>query len=117
MDHKEMDVWKESISFVTDIYSFTKDFPKDEIYGLTSQIRRSAISIPSNIAEGLSRKSDVETIQFLYITIGSISELETQLIISEKIGLTSDVSEYIEKLSHIKKLTLGLVRFLKSKKK
>jgi len=78
--HRDLDVWKNRIELVKKIYILTKDFPKEEIYTLTSQIRRSAISIPSNIAEGAARNSKKEFIQFLYIALGSAAELETQLI-------------------------------------
>ena len=81
MTHKDLDVWKLSVEFVTEIYEMTKFFPKDEIYGLTSQIRRPAVSVPSNIAEGAGRKSKIEFRRFLYIALGSAAELETQLII------------------------------------
>jgi four helix bundle protein len=78
--HRDLDVWKNGIELVKKIYILTKDFPKEEIYTLTSQIRRSAISIPSNIAEGAARNSKKEFIQFLYIALGSAAELEAQLI-------------------------------------
>jgi four helix bundle protein len=78
--HGDLDVWKNGIELVKKIYILTKDFPKEEIYTLTSQIRRLAISIPSNIAEGAARNSKKEFIQFLYIALGSAAELETQLI-------------------------------------
>jgi four helix bundle protein len=71
---------------VTDIYKITTSFPKEEIYGLTSQIRRSAVSIPSNIAEGAGRNSKKEFKQFIHIALGSLSELETQLLIAHNIG-------------------------------
>jgi four helix bundle protein len=80
--HKDLKVWQESIRLVTTIYDKTKSFPKDEIFSLTSQIRRCAISIPSNIAEGAARESNKEFIRFLYIAQGSISELDTQLLIA-----------------------------------
>ena len=83
--HKDLDVWKKSVSLVTSIYEVTKTFPKDDIYGLTNQIRRSAVSIPSNIAEGSARKGEKEFIQFLYISLGSMAELETQLIIANNL--------------------------------
>jgi four helix bundle protein len=73
--HKDLDVWKKSMDLVTDIYRVTKDFPKEEIYGLTNQMRRCVVSIPSNIAEGGGRNSKREFIQFLYISLGSVSEL------------------------------------------
>ena len=74
--HRNLDVWKKSIDFVTIIYKATESFPKSEIYGLTSQIRRSAVSIPSNIVEGATRKSKIEFKQFLYIALSSSAELE-----------------------------------------
>ena len=76
-----MEVWKLSIDLVEKVYIITNDYPSNEKFGLVSQIRRAAISIPSNIAEGSARKSDKEFIQFLYIALGSLSELETQFII------------------------------------
>jgi four helix bundle protein len=77
MDHKDLDVWKRSMDLVVKVYQITKLFPDTEKYGLTSQMRRAAVSIPSNITEGAARKGDKEFIQFLYISIGSLSELET----------------------------------------
>ena len=76
--HKDLDVWNDAMELVTNIYKLTKSFPKDELYGLTSQMRRSAVSVPSNIAEGAARKNKAEFIQFLHIALGSSSELETQ---------------------------------------
>ena len=90
MTHKDLDVWKLSIDLVKDVYNITKTFPQSEIYGLTSQIRRCAVSIPSNIAEGSARSSNKEFIQFLYIALGSCAELETQLIISKEINVVSN---------------------------
>jgi len=80
--HKDLDVWKNSIDLVTDIYNISRKFPQEELFGICSQIRRSSISIPSNIAEGAAQQSSKEFIHFLYIGLGSLSELETQLIIS-----------------------------------
>ena len=111
--HKDLIVWKKSIDFVTDIYKETNAFPKMEQYGLVSQLRRAAVSIPSNIAEGASRKSKKEFIQFLHIARASSSELETQLIISTKIGyLSSDNLDLEEKLSIISKMLTGLINNL-----
>lgn len=75
--HKDLQVWQEAMVLVTEIYRLSENFPESEKFGLTSQIRRSAISIPSNIAEGFAQKGNKELIQFLYISIGSLSELET----------------------------------------
>ncbi|WP_293296509.1 four helix bundle protein [Allomuricauda sp.] len=82
MEYIELDVWKESRELVKLVYDLTKVFPKEEIYGLTNQIRRCSCSIPSNIAEGCGRKTPNDTIRFLYIARGSLYELETQLFLS-----------------------------------
>ena len=76
--HKDLDAWKGAMDLVETIYKFTLSFPSDEIFGLTSQIKRAAVSIPSNRAEGAGRKSDKEFIQFLHIALGTLSEVETQ---------------------------------------
>jgi len=88
--HKNLDVWKKSIEMVTKIYSLTRSFPKEELYGLTNQMRRAAVSVPSNIAEGAGRNTSKELLQFLYYGTGSLSELETQLIISYNLGYLND---------------------------
>jgi len=115
-NHKNLDAWKLSINFVTEIYKITHSFPKEELYGLTNQIRRCAVSIPSNIAEGSARQSDKELVQFLYISLGSLSELETQLIIAQNLNYVLDLVEPLERLNNIKRTILGLVKYLKSKK-
>ena len=83
---KELKIWKAAIRLTKEIYKITRDFPKEEIYGLTSQIRRSAVSVPSNIAEGCGRNTDKQLVNFLNISMGSLCELETQLIISKELG-------------------------------
>ena len=110
--HKDLDVWKKPIDFVTSIYKITDHFPKSEIYGLTSQIRRSAVSIPSNIAEGAARKSKTELKQFLYIALSSASELETQLIIAKNLSyIKENESELLlEELYAISRMTQGLIK-------
>ena len=114
-DHRNLDVWKLAIDLVSEVYELTKSFPKEENYGLTSQIKRSAISIPSNIAEGSARQSDKELIQFLYIALGSLSELETQFIIAQKLSYIENIESLSEKFDSIKKLTMGLIKYLKRK--
>lgn len=84
--YKELKVWQESIELVSQIYSITKFFPKEEIYGITSQLNRASVSIPANIAEGAGRNSNKEFVQFLSIAMGSCAEVETLLIIAEKQG-------------------------------
>ena len=115
--HKDLDVWKKSVSLVTLIYENTKSFPKDELYGLTNQIRRSAVSIPSNIAEGSARKGNKEFAQFLYIGLGSLSELETQLIIATNLKyISSEKSEIImNDLNDIRRMLVGLIKYVKTR--
>jgi len=88
--HKDLIVWQKSINFVTRIYEETKSFPKEEIYGLVSQLRRAAVSIPSNIAEGAARNTDKEYARFLFIARASASEIETQLIIAENLNFNTN---------------------------
>lgn len=115
MYHKDLEAWKESINFVTKVYNVTNKFPKSEMFGLTNQIRRSVVSIPSNIAEGCARYSDKETARFLDIALGSVAELETQLIISKNLGYLSTIDELFNELKRINALTLGLKKHLNNK--
>jgi len=112
--HKKLNVWKKSIEFVTKIYKVTESFPDSEKFGLISQIRRSAVSIPSNISEGAARSSKKEFIQFLSIAQGSTSELETQLIISNNLGfLKTENIHLLNELDEISRMIIGLIRTLK----
>jgi len=113
--HKDLNVWNAAMELVTNIYKLTKSFPKEELYGLTSQIRRSAVSVPSNIAEGAARKNKTEFIQFLYIALGSLSELETQLIISKNLNYSETISSLLSKVTDIRKMTFGLIKSIKNK--
>ena len=88
--HKDLEVWKNSIKLITRIYSTTRNFPKEELYGLTNQMRRCAVSIASNIAEGAARNSTKEFIHFLHIARGSMAELETQLIVSHNLSFITE---------------------------
>ncbi|MEI7597546.1 MAG: four helix bundle protein [Bacteroidota bacterium] len=117
MNHKELDVWKNAVDLSVDIYKIISTFPNDEKYGLSSQIKRSAISIASNIAEGCGRKSDKELINFLHISMGSLAELETQIIIAERIELISNLNKIHldEKIEITGKLIMGFIRYLKNK--
>lgn len=112
--HKDLDVWKLGIDLVERTYSLTKSFPKEEIYGLTSQIRRSAVSISSNIAEGAARNSKKEFLQFLYISLGSLSELETQLIIAQRLGYLTG-SELFELIEVIRRKLVNFIKHIKQK--
>lgn len=115
--HKDLDVWKLSIDFVTEIYAKTKSYPKEEHFGITNQIRRAAVSVPSNIAEGAGRRSDKEFLQFLYIALGSVQEIDTQLLISLNLNYLTK-SEYeilLIKLDQISKMLFGLIKSIKQK--
>jgi four helix bundle protein len=115
--HKDLTVWQESRKLVKEIYSLTSKFPKDEIYSLTAQIKRATISIPSNIAEGAARNSNKEYVHFLYISLGSVAELDTQLIIAKDLSFIDekDFSEISEKLDKIGKMLSGLIKYRQSK--
>ena len=114
MDYKDLDTWKKSIVLVKEIYRLTDSFPNSEKFGLTSQIRRSAVSIPSNVAEGSARSSDKEFIQFLHYSLGSSAELETQIIIAIDLKLITN-DNILNKIVEVKKLISGLIKYLKSK--
>ena len=86
--HKRLDVWQESMTLATGIYKLTESFPRSEIYGLASQMRRAAVSVPSNIAEGAARRSSKEFSQFLNVAGGSLSELDTQVEIAANLDIS-----------------------------
>ena len=111
---QDLRIWQKGIEVVKDIYILTKKFPKEELYGLTSQMRRSAVSIPSNIAEGFRRYHNKEYKQFLYITMGSCAELETQIVISHDLNYLNDTDkiEIIEKLKYICRMINQLIKKL-----
>ncbi len=88
VSYREQMIWKRSVELAVKCYELTQNFPQSELYGLTSQIRRSAVSVASNIAEGYGRKTKSEYIQFLHISLGSLRELDTQLIIAHRVRLT-----------------------------
>ena len=112
--HKDLNAWKNSIELVTEIYKITKLFPKEEQFGLINQMKRSAVSVPSNIAEGAGRNHNKEFIQFLFIAQGSLSELETQLIISMNLAFIdeSTYKKLNEKMIEIRSQLSGLIKFL-----
>lgn len=115
--HEKLEVWKRAIDFVVLVYEMTKDFPSEERFGLTSQIRRAAVSIPANIAEGAARKTNKEFLQFLFITQVSSSELETEILIAKKVGYLDETS-YIslkEEVGNISRMMIGLSNHLKRK--
>ena len=97
-----------------EIYRLTANFPKEETYGLVSQIRRAAVSIPSNIAEGAARNSSKEFIQSLYVSLGSLAELETQLLLSRELGFVKS-DEVGGSIEPIRRMLLGLIKHLRGK--
>ena len=113
--HRKLDVWKKSMDFVKHVYQATETFPKSEIYGLSSQMRRAAVSIPSNLAEGAARKGKKEFSQYLYIAQGSISEIDTQIELSFILNfLEKNLYNYLmDELNTISKMLFGLLRSLK----
>ena len=113
--HIDLDVWKLSMDLVENIYKLSAQFPKEEMYGLTSQIRRAAVSVPSNIAEGASRQGNKEFIQFLYISLGSLSEVETQLMLSERLQFVENIQPVLNNTITIKKMLNGLITHMKGR--
>jgi len=111
--YENLDVWRESMALVTKIYNLLQSFPNDERFALSDQIRRSAVSIPSNIAEGSTRNSRKEFIQFLYIALGSVCELETQLMIARNVGYIKELTSILDHTTRIKKMLNGLISSLK----
>src|SRR5690242_19387804 len=97
--HHDLQVWQEGMALAKDIYAATASFPKEEIYGLTSQMRRAAVSLPSNIAEGAARGTKKEFLQFLIIARGSLMELETQILLSKELGFLNNHTGLLEKVN------------------
>ena len=115
-DYKELQVWQKAMDLVVEIYKISKLLPKEEVYGISDQLRRSAVSIPSNIAEGQSRNSAKEFIQFLSIARGSLAELETQLLICTKVNILSEdnIAEAQNITTEVGKMIKGLMNKLNS---
>ncbi|WP_278555103.1 four helix bundle protein [Elizabethkingia bruuniana] len=113
--HKDLKVWQESMDLITDIYELVQNFPAEEKYNLTSQIKRSAVSIPSNIAEGAGRKYNLEFIQLLNIASGSLSELETQLEIAVRLKFITENEELFKKIIFIRIMITNLKKSLVNK--
>ena len=117
--YRDLIVWQKSMSLVTDIYRLSRSFPKDEVYGLTSQMRSCAISIPSNIAEGNGRAPTNDYIRFLRMAVGSLYELQTQLEISRNLEYISktDFDTSYESSREIERMLSSLLRKLNDKKR
>ena len=116
-NYKELKVWEKSYQLCLEIYRTSEKFPKHEIYGLTSQIRRAASSIPSNIAEGYGRKTTPEYLRSLYIAYGSVCELETQILLSGDLGYLNEksLSKLQEELGEVERMLKALIKSLKNK--
>ena len=112
--HHNLEAWQQALKLVKTIYSATSTFPKSELYGLTSQMRRAAVSIPSNIAEGSARNTTPEFLRFLYIARGSLAELETQLLIARDLGYLKDAEAPKNELYQVTALLDGLIKSLKN---
>ncbi|MHA6247328.1 four helix bundle protein [Pontibacter sp. CAU 1760] len=114
-DYKGLDVWKKSRELASQVYSITKLFPKEEIFGLTSQMRRAAVSVASNIAEGCGRQHAKDAIQFFYIGRGSLYELETQLYIATDLNYlnAATLAEALELIISCKQMLNGLIKYFR----
>lgn len=110
--HKDLTVYRKSVDLVVSIYKQTANFPPEEKFGLTSQLRRSAVSVPSNIAEGAARQGKKEFNRFLYISLGSLAEVETQLEISHRLALLQQNPELQDEIIHIRRMLLKLIKSL-----
>jgi len=114
---KELKVWQKSYQLCLELYEITKDFPNEEKYGLSSQLRRAAISIPSNIAEGYGRKTIPDYVRCLYIAYGSTCELETQTLLSGDLNYLKEVdqSTLLEKIKEVERMLMALIKSLENK--
>ena len=112
--YQDLDVWKKAMDLVTEVYTLTQAFPREEMYGLTSQVRRAVVSIPANIAEGWGRKSRKEYIQFLRIARGSLLELETLLLIANNLDYLSkeEIEPTLGRVEEISRMLSGLMSSL-----
>jgi len=116
--HKNLEAWKKAIALTTKIYKLTGKLPETEKFGLISQMRRAAVSVASNIAEGAARNTKKEFIQFLFNAQGSLSEVDTQIIICKELGYVSDNScdSINQEMEEESKLIAGLIKYLRKEK-
>jgi four helix bundle protein len=115
--HKKLEAWKRSFNLVKEIYQLTNEFPREEKFGIISQMRRCAVSIPSNIAEGAARNTNKEFLNFLHISLGSLSELDTLISLSKELNFISEEQELelLDKINIIGKLIFGLIKSIRIK--
>ena len=116
-NYKELKVWQKSYQLCLEVYRITKGFPREERYGLTSQTRRAAVSVPSNIAEGYGRKTTPEYIRSLYLAYGSNCELETQILLSGDLGYmkAKEMEKLQEDIGEVERMLKALIKSLKEK--
>jgi four helix bundle protein len=116
-NYQELNIWKRSVEMAIEIYNTSKNFPKEDLYGLTSQMRRASVSIPSNIAEGFNRYHNKEFRQFLYVNLGSCAEVETQLFIAQRLNYVDQekASKLIKELGEIGKMINSLIKKINGK--
>lgn len=112
-NHRSLNAWQQAMELVADVYSATSPFPSHEQFGLTSQLRRAAVSVPANIAEGFARKSSKELLQFLSISAGSLSELDTLLDIATRLGYLKESNNLSSKVDEVSGLVMGLAASIK----
>lgn len=113
--HKDLEVWKDSMDLVEEVYIVTKRYPKEEVYSLVSQMRRASISVPSNISEGAARHSQREFLQFIYVGLGSLTELETQILLSKRLGFIGEDRHICDSVEKVRAKLLGLIKAVKAK--
>jgi four helix bundle protein len=113
MDHKDLEAWKQAMLLVEQVYKASARFPVQEVYGLTSQMRRAAVSVPSNLSEGAARNGSREYINFLGISLGSLAELETQSIIASRLGY-ADTADLLHSINKVRALLVGLRNHIRS---
>ena len=111
--HRDLDVWKKSVTLVSEIYTVTRTFPPEEMYGLANQMRRAAVSVPSNIAEGAARDSQKEFLRFLSIAIGSLAEMETQVLIAKNLKFLDTENHLCNEIEQIRRMLHGLINGVK----
>jgi four helix bundle protein len=114
-NHRDLVAWQQAVDLVVVVYQSTKDFPKSELYGLTSQMRRAAVSVPANIAEGAARTGRPELLRFLSIAQGSLSELDTHIEVAHRLGFLQNRHDIDERIARVFQLLTGLAAALKDK--
>ncbi|MSQ58922.1 MAG: four helix bundle protein [Betaproteobacteria bacterium] len=116
-DHHRLLAWQKTMELVTEVYKISAVFPREDLYGLTSQIRRAAVSVPSNIAEGVARQGSKEYLHFLTVARGSLSELETQLLVARNLGYLQEDSAIFTRVEEVFALLGGLIKAIRGRVK